>query len=886
MNTSQPIYTLTQEEVYSAVDSQPDGLTTAEANERLASVGKNALPEPQKKTWLHFFFAQFKSFLIVILLVAAAASFVLDHETDAYIILAAVLINVIVGFIQEMKADRALDSLKQVITREATVLRDGAEEILAVAEIVPGDIVLLNAGDTIPADGRVVHISDLQTNEAALTGESAFIEKSLDPVDASAGVGDRTNMVFTGTTVTKGSATIVVTHTGVQTEIGKIAKLLHETKEEATPLQKRLDAFARLVGIVVLAICAVILIIGMARGVPFVDIFITAVAIAVSAIPEGLVVAVTIILAIGMQRVLKRNALVRNLQAAETLGSTSVICTDKTGTLTEGNMQVVSLVTSDYHFQDLHQVERHEDKGLRELIFALNIGMICNDAHVVHGDSGVKGSIVVGNLTERALLTAGMNLGLDHKQLHVDEPRLATIPFDSKIKYMATLNEHPSKGRRIYVKGAPEKVIDMCDKLRSGSSEKVFSQEERQHFNEKFIEFSESGLRILGLAYKDMPKKQEGLSEDDIADMTFVGFVGIKDPLRPNVRKTFERTAAAGIHTVMITGDHKLTAQAIAKEVGLPAEPHNVLEGEELHAMTQEELNARVQDISVYARVSPEDKLNIIKAWQSHDNVVAMTGDGVNDSPALKAADIGVALGSGTDVAKETADMVLLDDQYDTIVAAVEEGRGIFANIRKIIMYLMSDSFSEMIIIAAALLFGIPLPLVAAQILWINLVGDTFPAVALTIDPKEKDIMYEKPRSVKESVMTREMKLILLVVSIVSGVAGLFMFGYVHSTTGNIELARTVVFTALALDSLPFVFAIRSLRHSLFSPLFFSNRWLLLGVGASFVLQLLAIYFAPLQQILGTQPLGFIEWGIVAIEVIGVTALVEILKYVMHKPQR
>lgn len=879
-------YTATAKETLEQLHTSPTGLDEKSILERVKQYGKNVLPTPKRHGWVFFFFKQLRGFLIIILLVAAGISYILHDPTDAYIILAAVFINVVVGFIQEMKAERALESLKKVITQEAKVVRNGKEQIVQVSELVPGDVLLLDAGDKIPADARLFEISEMHTNEAPLTGESTFIEKQLEPVDASAGVGDRTNMVFTGTTVTKGSGKAVVTQTGVHTEIGRIAQLLHQTADDATPLQKKLDRFAHSIGIVVVGICVALLGVGLLKGMPFVEIFTTAVAIAVSAIPEGLVVAVTIILAIGMQRILKRNALVRNLQAAETLGSTSVICTDKTGTLTEGNMQVVSLMTADYHFDRLHEVERHEDKGLRELIFALNIGMLCNDAHIIAEKSALEEQVIVGNLTERALLAAGMNIGLEQAALNHNEPRIATIPFDSAIKYMATLHKHPKHGHRLYVKGAPERLFGMCTSIRSGSTVKPFTHAQKKKFEEKMVESFQQGLRLLALAYKDEPESRTSIEENDIAELTFVGLVGIKDPLRPNIASTFERTKAAGIHTVMITGDHKLTAQAIAKELGLPADEENIMEGEELHALTQEELNKRVQNISVYARVSPEDKLNIIRAWQSHEKVVAMTGDGVNDSPALKAADIGVALGSGTDVAKETSDMVLLDNRYDTIVAAVEEGRGIFANIRKVLLYLMSDSFSEVLLIAIALFLGIPLPLIAAQILWINLVGDTFPAIALTIDPKEKDIMKEKPRSLRESVMSAEMKIILIAVSLFTAIATLCIFLYFLNTTGNVELARTVVFTALAVDSLPFAFAIRSMQHSIFNKNFFTNPWLIVGVLASFGVQLAALYIPFFQRLLGTQPLGWFEWTFVLAETVGVIALVEIMKYIFKVKKR
>jgi Ca2+-transporting ATPase len=698
-------------------------------------------------------------------------------------------------------------------------------------------------------------------------------------VEQDAPLGDRINMVFTGTMVTRGSGEAIVTETGANTEIGKIAALLSQTKEQATPLQKKLDRFGRSIALAVLLICALIVVIGLVRGEPFVEIFTTAVAVAVSAIPEGLVVAVTIILAIGMQRTLKRNGLVRNLQAAETLGSTSVICTDKTGTLTEGNMQVVSLVTKDYHFDDVNQVERHEEQGLKELLFALNIGMLCNDAHVVES-SNLEETSIVGNLTERALLQAAMNVGLQQKKLLKAQPRVATIPFDSKIKYMATLHEHPEGGKRIYLKGAPEKMLQMSVHIRTGAESKPFTSDIRKEFDEQFTEISQSGLRLLGLGYKDVPADQTELTEKDIEEITFVGFVGIKDPLRPNIQETFDLTSRAGVHTVMITGDHKLTATAIAKELGFVITKDSIVTGDELHNMSQEELNRRVQDITVYARVSPEDKLNIIQAWQANGFVVAMTGDGVNDSPALKAADIGVALGSGTDVAKEAADMVLLDDNYQSIVAAVEEGRGIFDNIRKVVMYLVSDAFSEVVLIVTSLLLGLPLPVTAAQILWINLVGDSFPSIALTLEPKEKETMSEPPRAQDEPVMNKEMKLLVVIITIITGIGSLLLFIYFWNKTGDLAYARTIVFANLAVDSLLYLFAIRSLRQPILKSRLFSNWWLIGSVFASFGIQLVGIYVPFFQGLLKTVNIGWYEWMWVFIEAAIVITLIEIIKYV------
>ncbi len=863
-------HALTPEQVLHRVGSSLQGLSNESAQKRQQEYGLNLLPQAARAGWAKLFFRQFNSILIVILLVAALVSYLLGDVTDSAIILVAVLLNVVVGFVQEGRAERSLEALHKVVSLEATVVRNGGEQMIPMDQVVPGDVLVLSAGDKIAADARLVEQIDVETNEAALTGESTAVHKQLEPVDVSTTVGDRASMVFTGTTVTHGSGRAVVVTTGVHTEIGRIAQLLHETRSPETPLQLHLDRFARTVAFVIIALSGVLVLFGLWQGTPFVEIFTTAVAVAVSAIPEGLAVAVTVVLAVGMQRILKQRALVRSLQAAETLGSTSVICTDKTGTLTEGNMQVVEVVTPDYHFDHIHDDSRHEEKGLRELHFALTVGVLCNDAHVVRGHEGVEEPTIVGNLTERALLAAGMGIGLDPHVLQTAEPRLDTIPFDSKQKFMATLHTHGTTGHRVYLKGAPESVIDMCDSVRSGSTKTAFTASVKKKFQEQFEEFSQRGLRILALAYREVSKQTTSLTLAECTGLTFVGFVGIQDPLRPDVTATIAKTAAAGIRTVMITGDHKLTAAAIAREAGLPTEANNILTGDELHAMTQEELNAIVEDISVYARVSPEDKLNIIKAWKSKGKIVAMTGDGVNDAPALKAADIGIALGSGTEVAKEASDMVLLQNDYTTVVAAVEEGRGIFDNIRKVILYLLSDSFSEVILISGALLLGAPLPLTAAQILWINLIGDGLPGVALTVDPKDPGLMQQLPRSIHEPVLNRHVSTLTVVISVITGLANIGVFWYVWKTSGSVDMARSAVFASLSVDSLLYVFSIRSLRHSILHRSFFSNQWLFVAVIIGFLAQLAALYVPVLQPILGTASIGWTEWSIV----LGVSVLV------------
>jgi Ca2+-transporting ATPase len=648
---------------------------------------------------------------------------------------------------------------------------------------------------------------------------------------------------------------------------------------------------------VVPVIAVVIIIIGVLEGIPFIQIFTTAVAVAVSAIPEGLVIAVTAILAIGMQRILKEKALVKKLVAAETLGSTTVICTDKTGTLTMGDMKVSKLVTLNHDLEAEHQNIGHWNiKEQAELSYLFQIGTLCNDAVIQNPEDEFSMWKMVGNPTEQALLSIGARLDFYREYLEKDEPRLDEIPFDSDKKYMMTL--HKSKKKNIiYLKGAPEKIIKMCAKVQNGPLAKPMTEELQQQFEKKFEEMSGKGLRILAFGYLQVPEEMLGLGNERqmkkyLDQFVFVGFAGIKDPLRPEAKETINLCKKAGIKIVMITGDHKLTAQAIAKELGLRSNPENIMEGSELAKISPEQLAKRVQYISVYARVTPKDKLQIVDAWQERGEVVAMTGDGVNDAPALKTADIGIALGSGSDVSKETADLVILDDNFKSIVSAVEQGRIIFDNIKKVILYLVSDSFSGILLImgsiAVSSLFieNFPLPLIASQILWINLVTDSFPSIALTMEPGGKEVMEDMPAGKKQNLFTFEMKILTAIISIITGIGNLILFWYLLQNDWDIVHARTLVFTIFAISTLLYVFSVRSTRRSIFSVNIFSNKPLLLAVLVGFILQLIAIYFGPFQKIMETVPLNWYDWGVVAIASIIIIILIEITKAFFNRRNR
>lgn len=892
-------YNLSFNEVISRFKTGDNGLTEEEARKRLFKHGLNKLPEEKGASSLKLFFAQFKNVLIYILLIAAAINFFLvceesqtlnfsiSGQADTYIILITVFINIIVGYIQENKAQKSLLALKKIISLSARVIRGGKEFVIDAQELVPGDILLLSAGEKIPADARLIEVEDLEVNEAPLTGESEPVKKNTIKLESDLALGDRLNLVHTGTTITKGRGKGIVIATSAHTEIGRIAKMIKETKDEATPLQQKLNKFSKSMGAVVLAGAVILMIVGFLQGDPFIEIFTVSVAVAVSALPEGLAIGVTVILALGMQRILKQRALTRKLVAAETLGSTTYICTDKTGTLTEGKMQVTDLVTWDHDFDVCEARDKKwRSKENEEMLFALHIGLMCNDARIDNIDDDIGEWIISGNLTERALLLAAVQAGHNYQKELALYPRLDSIPFDSRIKYMATLHKMDDRRNIVFFKGAPEKVLSMCDHLRVGNKEAELDKEKRKKFQDKFIALSNKGLRVIALAYRHVPAKQKMLADVDLNKLVFVGYVGIKDPLRPTSKETVALCQQAGVKVVMITGDHKLTAAAIAKDLALPCAEENILEGAKLDSMSDDALKQRVNEVFVYARVSPEHKLRIVRALRNRGEVVAMTGDGINDSPALKAADIGVALGSGTQVAKETADMVILDDNFKSIVGAVEEGRGIFDNIKKTVLYLLSDSFSEVVLVLSSMLCGFPLPVTAGQILWINLVNDTLPNLALTKEPKEKEIMQEPPRGRKSKILDAEIKTLIVIISGVSGLANILLFYVYYHLTGDLILSRSIVFATLAVDSLFYIFSVRTLRHSILSYNFFNNLYLIGAVIISFSFLVAAIYMPFLQQILKTKPLDWFDWGVILFISLVEILFIEIVKLISWSRQK
>ena len=789
------------------------GLSSQEAQRRLAEYGENKLAEKKKKTNFQRFLEQFQDVMILILLLAAVVSFVVacfGHDPmeffEPVLILLIVVLNAVLGMVQESKAEKALDALKNMSAPHARVLRDGREQVIDAAQLVPGDIIRLEAGDFIPADARLLKSAGLKSEESALTGESVPSEKdAAAQVEEKAPLGDRSNMVFSGCSVTYGTATAVVTGTGMNTEMGKIAGLLEGEKETQTPLQQKLAQLGKYLGFVALAACAVIFVVGLINGIPVLEIFMTAVSLAVSAIPEGLPAIVTIVLAIGVQRMVRKNALIRRLPAVETLGSASVICSDKTGTLTQNRMTLVRLWVDGQ--RELETVSAQNSQAARRL---LQYGALCCDGSVVYKEDGTEQHI--GDPTETSILVAAHKNGMEQEELNRQYPRLAELPFDSDRKLMTSVNQIDGKIVAI-VKGAFDVMAARCV---SGDLEAA---------KEKNDEMSRGALRVLAVGYKVLDKAPENPASQELENgLTLMGLVGMIDPPRPEAKAAVATCRQAGIKPVMITGDHVVTASAIAKELGILGEDDKAITGAQLDAMTDQELDREVERISVYARVSPENKIRIVKAWQRKDQVVSMTGDGVNDAPALKAADIGCAMGiTGTDVAKGAADMTLTDDNFATIVDAVREGRGIYANIKKVVGFLLGTNIGEVLTVFFAMLLWHKTPLLSMQLLWINLVTDSLPAISLGMEAVESDVMDHKPKPKDEGIFAHGLGVQVVLQGCMFAVLTLIAFVLGERWGGSLEAGQTMAFMVLALTQIVQAFNMRS-EHSLFAIGPFSNR--------------------------------------------------------------
>ncbi|MFA6526130.1 MAG: HAD-IC family P-type ATPase [Candidatus Buchananbacteria bacterium] len=864
-------------DIFRKLRSDAKGLTSKQAAERLKIYGANSLPREKKQSSFGIFINQLKSPLVYVMIFALGVSIFLSEWPDASVIAFVIIINTIFGWWQENKASDAIGKLKKLIVYSARAIRDGRQILIDTSQLVPGDIVYLKSGNNVPADCRVIASENLQTQESLLTGESAPSTKSNKAIAPGAPLAERSNMLYMGTSVVRGTGEAIVVETVLNTEMGKIGRLLSATATERTPLQEQLAKFSRLLTIVIACLCIFVILDGLLRGYSLPEMLLTASALAVAAVPEGLLIAVTIILAVGMQKILLSKSLVRRLVAAETLGGVSIILTDKTGTLTEGKMQVARFVSTDQEFfrQKPEVMELSELEKEHNLM--LKISLLCSSAQIENPDDALNELKIIGDPTESALLIAGIEAGFNKDELDKEYKKIKELPFDSEKKYMATMHSHKRDHHdHVFVKGAPEKILAFCSRTYLSGEKHPLTSAHRRQIQSKVEEMTSAGLRVIALAYKTSDKFNS--LEDELSDLVFIGLIALKDPLRPEAAWAVNECRKAGIRPIMITGDHPLTAKAIFEELGFK-ERGRVITGAELDELSDSQLDKKLDKIDIYARVEPHHKLRLVRAWQSRGEVVAMAGDGINDAPAIKAADIGIALGSGSDVAKETADIILLDNNFKTIVETVREGRIIFDNIRKVFFYLLTGSFSEIILILGSILLGLPLPLLALQILWINLIDHGLPSFALALEREEDNVMSYPPRPRNEQILNREIKIMIFVVGIITDIILFGIFIAMHFSGIDASYARTFIFAALCLDSLLVAFSVRSLRRTIFSKRIFDNKYLLGAVAVSLVFMIFA-FTPPLNHLVfKTVIFGPIEWlAVLAVALFKLSAI-EAAKY-------
>jgi Ca2+-transporting ATPase len=881
-------------ELAQTLNTDPEhGLSVEEADARLQQYGKNELTEGKKISAITMFLNQFKDFMVLVLMGATLISGMLGEYLDAVTIIAIILLNGILGFIQEFRAERSLHALKELSAPSAKTIRSGELAVIPADRLVPGDLIVLESGDRIPADVRLIDVNGLQVEESALTGESVPVSKHAEPLDADQiPLGDQKNCGFMGTMVTRGTARALVVRTGMGTEMGKIAELIQQTEEMTTPLAHRLEQLGKILIAVAIGLTVMVVVAGLMHGQPGYAMFLAGISLAVAAIPEGLPAIVTIALALGVQRMIKRKAIVRKLPSVETLGCATVICSDKTGTLTQNKMTVTRVwtegamleVTGEGYepigqlLQNGQPVDIRQHVSLRRI---LQISALCNNAELteqypISGQKRKKDKQalkpewnVIGDPTEGALVVLAAKLGVTRQSIESIYRRKREYPFDSARKRMSVLVEHQG-GRLLLTKGAPDVLLDQCAYILWDGKVIPLTGTLRRKVIEANEAMAKAALRVLGFAYREMKASERDETEADVErNLVFVGLTGMIDPPRREVRDAITTCRKAGIRTVMITGDHQATAEAIATQLGILPRGGLVISGQQLTELSDDELDAKVNDIYVYARVSPEHKLRIVKSLQRKGHVVAMTGDGVNDAPAIKAADIGIAMGiAGTDVSKEASSLVLGDDNFSTIVAAIEEGRGIYENIRKFIRYLLASNVGEILTMFFAMMMGLPLPLVPIQILWVNLVTDGLPAMALGVDQAEKDLMRQQPRSAKENIFARRLGWKIISRGTLIGVCTLAAFWLVLQANpadpDHLTRAQTVAFATLVMAQLIHVFDCRSSR-SIFHRNPLQNRYLVFSVLSSVALLLGVLYVEPLQPIFHTVALDVREWILVLI---------------------
>ncbi len=922
--TSKSWHAIEVEETLHALNTKETGLSQEEAQKRLQEFGPNELKKEKGKSPIKLFVEQFADILIIILLIATGLSIYLGELIDAIVIIAIVMACAILGFVEEYRSEKALEALKKMTAPTAMVLRDGKEEKIQTISLVPGDIVLLYTGDKVPADARLVEAINLKVDEASLTGESSPVNKDVKPLPEDTSLNEKRNMIFTGTVAVYGRGKAVVTSTGMNTEFGKIAKMVQMTEEEETPLEKRMASVGKWIGILSIAVCLIVAAIGIFEGRNPLDMILWGISLAVAAVPEALPAIVTGALAIGMYRMAKVNTIVRRLPAVETLGCTSVICSDKTGTMTKGEMTVQRIYTNDkaikvsgvgyepegeFLFEDKKIDPAQED----ELVTLLKVAILCNDAKL-EKETETERWIVKGDPTEGALVVAAAKAGLWKEELEKEAPRIGEIPFSSERKCMTTAHIVSGKKKIAFMKGAPEIVLDKCTKIFVNGKVRKITQDDRTEILKVNEAMAMQALRNLGFAFRELPESMETFDDKIENDMIFVGIMGMIDPPREEVKDAIYLCRKAGIDVVMVTGDHKLTAIAVAKELNLLSENEyegKVLTGGEFDKISDEKLNEMVENIVIYARVSPEHKMRIVKAWKAKGKVVAMTGDGVNDAPALKMSDIGVSMGiTGTEVTKEASDMVLTDDNFASIVKAVKEGREIYGNIKKYLTYLLRCNIME-ILVMFIVMVGVPyiagsayhpdpsqdpkssplLALTAIQLLWVNLTTDGLPAIALGVDPGDPDLMERKPRDPNESVFTRDVKVYLTIVPILMTVLLLFGYFYYEPWRGIVNgkdmltEARTQLLTAMILMELANAISARSLTYSVFKVGVFKNRFLWYAILSSFGLQLLVLY-SPLQTVFGVTSPEPLDWAFAILFTAITFGSLETGKYIASKRRK
>ncbi|NCF75166.1 MAG: HAD-IC family P-type ATPase [Xanthomonadaceae bacterium] len=847
-------YNKTTEETTDLLETNIDnGLSEQEAQARRKFFGLNKLPKKKNFSVFWLFINQFKSPLVYILIIAGVVMFFVGNWTDTIVIFFAVFINAIFGFWEERKTLNILDKLKKVLKTTAKVIREGKKSEIPREKITLGDLVFLNAGDRVPADGRIIRANNLSISEAILTGEWISSQKTREVMPETIHLAERNNMAYAGSLVESGLGTIIVTAIGRHTETGKIATMLKEVKEKKSPLQKKIAKLGKTITIIISVIAIIIFIGGVLRGDDMVEIFEASVAMAVGGVPEALPIVMTIILVIGMERLLRKKGLIRKLSSVETLGSTSIICFDKTKTLTKGEMKLAKIISPDKKF-------------------CFKIGALCNEAFIENIDKTVDKWKIKGAPTDKALLVAGIQQGILKFELEKESIEIDKIPFDSEYKYQVSLREE-KKQKYLYITGAPEKLLKISVK--------------KQGWKKQIDKLAKQGLRIVGVAYKKVNVNKKKILKEDIDKFNFVGIMSFEDPLRDGIKQALQTAKEAGLKPIIITGDFSQTAKSIALKAGMKIKNSEIIEGIALDKMTDDKLKRICQKIKIYCRAEPKHKIRIVKAWQTKGKVVAMVGDGVNDSPAIKQADVGIALGSGTEVAKETADIVLLNDSFEIIIKAIEQGRIVLDNLKKSISYVLADSFTSVILIGMTnIIFGWPLPILPVQILWNNITEDTLPNIAYAFEPGEKNVMQRGPSPVKTPLLNKEMKMLIFGTGLIDEFLTFLLFWYLWKKLGlNLDYVRTLIFGAISLDTAMVVYSYKNLRKNLWHINLFSNKWLILSSLLVLISYSLAIYAPPLQKILYTVPIGIEGWillfivGIVSVIIIELTKLYFISKH-------